>query len=373
MTSDEEQNAGTSELERELNAIQNERASGHHNDLDDDSIEPDNEHQVALQTATIDADENEDADEDADNRAKPIDETKTPSYSHIIWAGLLLVLLSLILAAWFFNERLRATFLNVSEQPATTQNITLSAPELERYLHQFGQSFFAKHDRKHDRKHDTAELSAKLAILQEGMDAQRQINQQLSRQLDTLTAVLRQNNRAAEPSQQPAFSYPDLSVLNENMALVSANLKRFAPLLRLSADLKDNQTVLDELLRQFGQLRINMQAAVTASPQTVVDSSLINSSLIDSSLIDSNNSRSSAEHHVESPSQPQEIVWRNKNDWTLKLISKGFAQAINLNNHQQLRLTVGVEVPGCGIVIDINVGKRKVNTQHCVITSRVAL
>jgi hypothetical protein len=58
--------------------------------------------------------------------------------------------------------------------------------------------------------------------------------------------------------------------------------------------------------------------------------------------------------------------------WKLKIASNAFTQIVNVDNNQLLRLSPGVDVPGCGHVINIDVIARKVMTQHCVILPNVA-
>ena len=62
------------------------------------------------------------------------------------------------------------------------------------------------------------------------------------------------------------------------------------------------------------------------------------------------------------------VIWKNNHPWKLKMTSAGFTQIYNTYTKSPLRISKGVDVPSCGIVLDIDVQARKVTTQHCRIT-----
>lgn len=62
------------------------------------------------------------------------------------------------------------------------------------------------------------------------------------------------------------------------------------------------------------------------------------------------------------------VVWKNKHRWKIRMISNALTQVQNIDTKRKLTISEGVEVSGCGIVLDIDVSDRKVTTQHCIIS-----
>jgi hypothetical protein len=64
------------------------------------------------------------------------------------------------------------------------------------------------------------------------------------------------------------------------------------------------------------------------------------------------------------------VTWKNKHRWKISMISDALTQIQNVDSNDKKNIGEGVEVMGCGIVLDINVSARKVTTQHCVISTK---
>jgi hypothetical protein len=62
------------------------------------------------------------------------------------------------------------------------------------------------------------------------------------------------------------------------------------------------------------------------------------------------------------------VVWKNMHRWKIRMISNALTQVQNIDTKRKLTISEGVEVSGCGIVLDIDVTDRKVTTQHCIIS-----
>ena len=61
------------------------------------------------------------------------------------------------------------------------------------------------------------------------------------------------------------------------------------------------------------------------------------------------------------------VVWKNKHRWRITMISNALTQIQNIDTGKNYRISEGVEIKGCGIVLAIDVPDRTITTQHCVI------
>lgn len=64
----------------------------------------------------------------------------------------------------------------------------------------------------------------------------------------------------------------------------------------------------------------------------------------------------------------EKLTWNNAHPWILKIASERFTQIHNTVTNKPLRIYEGVQVPQCGVVLDIDIAGRKISTQHCTIT-----
>jgi hypothetical protein len=63
------------------------------------------------------------------------------------------------------------------------------------------------------------------------------------------------------------------------------------------------------------------------------------------------------------------VVWENQHRWKIRMISDALTQIQNIDTGTKIRISEGVDVRGCGLVLAIDVPERKVTTQHCIIST----
>jgi hypothetical protein len=64
------------------------------------------------------------------------------------------------------------------------------------------------------------------------------------------------------------------------------------------------------------------------------------------------------------------VVWENKHRWKIRMISNALTLIQNIDTGNDMRISEGIEIEGCGLVLAIDVADRTVTTQHCVISTK---
>lgn len=358
---------GTTELEQQLAAIQNERASGlsadglGHDSVDDEilsslpEVEGRNLH-AEQGLSGNDQDEPGASTTKKDDKAASV--TKSPSAKKASFFSLSYVFaalfLSLIVTLLFFWGRLNIPIFNGGESTPSVRNIYISAPQLEQYLREFKSEFLAEHDNRHD----AGAVNAMFETLQTSMQAQLRVNKELVTKLDSISALLQRANPALT-NHQPTYTPEDvrdtdLTIVTSNLERLSHNLESILPIQQkaneLSADLAENNRLMLNLSNELKAFRRQEQTPITQAPTTPLQQIVIGKP-------------------ARTSSKGVGQTLRKAKKWKLNLVSKKFAQAINVSTKQTLRLSIGVIVPDCGAVVGINVSERHVVTKQCVISS----
>lgn len=61
------------------------------------------------------------------------------------------------------------------------------------------------------------------------------------------------------------------------------------------------------------------------------------------------------------------VNWKTKHRWKITMISNALTQIQNIDTGKNYRISEGIEIKGCGLVLAIDVPERTITTQHCVI------
>lgn len=230
------------------------------------------------------------------------------------------------------------------------------------------------------------DLKLALKEYSKGLDRIDQMQGQMSaikgqfNELKTLVAQSDNNGTSAESDRRYDDFVSKLMAIDESLKMVTANSEKIIAFEKVN---KDRKTLENQFKNNDWDLRKRMmvveqingidpknakKSKTTNSNHKTLKASKYSAYMTSTPTKKTPKVEKKIVYEKVKIDSSKAVVWKNKHRWKIRMISNALTQVQNIDTKRKLTISEGVEISGCGIVLDIAVSDRRVTTQHCIIS-----